>query len=603
MTKLILAISPDLNLLNQISAHLQEGGRFQVFCVANGKDALTLAAIHPFNLAILDAETNDLPFIPLTRELVGLLPELKLLIYPPQNNLHHPVLHGVIANGYLNKPFFGPEVNEKIMHALNETNPLKGPVTTENTLTRLWVEQPVSGQHQVEQLLASTSANTGILLLHRQVIAVSGPLSDENSHNVISFLTRYWTNIQSGELFRYLKMEGETKTYLVYATPLFKEAVLALIYHANLPLIDIRNEVSLARKAFLNQLSDSDLSVSNSPVKTEVDISTVPPPSTRSLSETTPLSPIELDIPNEADSLDPETEPSKDEEEQTGLSDLELKNLDALITEMPSPDPEDEDETEPDLSPNLNPLPIGGWLKITSDDLPTNSKVPPAALNQQTSGITRPLTPPAESPQEIRQTAFPAGSSEPTQPVKSSEFPDFDFTLPWEGEEAQNTPAADLPFEAPPLPANEKIQMFDEQPKPVINNPAAVFFEYQIMLLPRDPQQFITHDLAELLNRQLPRLHESNGWQCTGLSIRPLYMLWTAVLPADTCLHEMVEEIKESTDIQIFAGFPALLLAHPEGEFWARGYFSISGSKSLSNRLINDYISLSRQVFSRLVSD
>ena len=63
MTKLILAISPDLKLLDQISAHLQEGGRFQVFCVASGKDALTLAAIHPFNLAILDAEINDLPFI------------------------------------------------------------------------------------------------------------------------------------------------------------------------------------------------------------------------------------------------------------------------------------------------------------------------------------------------------------------------------------------------------------------------------------------------------------------------------------------------------------------------------------------------------------
>jgi DNA-binding response OmpR family regulator len=598
MTKLILAISPDLKLLDQISAHLQEGGRFQVFCVASGKDALTLAAIHPFNLAILDAEINDLPFIPLTRELVGLLPELKLLIYPPQNNLHHPVLHGVIANGYLNKPFFGPEVNEKIVHALNETGPTAGPLTTENTLTRLWVENPGSGQRQVEQLLASTSANAGILLFRRQVIAASGPLADEISHNVVSFLTRYWTNIQSGELFRYLKMEGETKTYLVYAIPLYKEAALALIYHTDLPLIDIRNEVSLARKAFLSQFTNSDeLGLDPSAEKTINN-------STDNLLQTSPLSPVDLDLPDQLDATDTEQEPLGDEEEQAGLSDLELKNLDALITELPSPDPEIEDETEPDTSTKLNPLPVGNWFKILSDEAPTNAEVPPDVPIQHSFGVTQPLQAHTDSAHPIGETAPLAELPEPTQPVQPPEFPDFDFSLPWEEEDHQRTPAADLPFEAPPsLPANEEIQIINEQSEPVINDPAAVFFEYQILLLPRDPQQFITHDLAELLNRQMPRLHESNGWQCTSLSIRPLYMLWTAVLPANICLHEMVEEIKERTDIQIFAGFPTLLMAHPEGEFWARGYFSISGSKSLSNRLINDYISLSRQVLSHLISD
>lgn len=238
-----MAISPDLSLLEQISAHLQEGGRFQVFGMASGKEALKLAAKQSFDLVILDAETNDLPFVPLTRELVALLPNFKLLVYPPQNNPHHPVMSGVIANGFLNKPFFGPEVNERISRALNGDEPLPESSDEGKNLARLWVEHPESGQHQIEQLLASTSASAGILLMHGQVIAASGALADVTSQNVINFLTRYWSNIQSGELFRYLKMDSEAKTYLVYATPLFTEVAFALIYHTNLSLFEIRKEV------------------------------------------------------------------------------------------------------------------------------------------------------------------------------------------------------------------------------------------------------------------------------------------------------------------------------------------------------------------------
>ena len=256
MTKLILAISPDLDLLEQINAHLQEGGRFQVLGVSSGKEALASAAKQTFDLAILDAEANDLPFLPLTRELVALLPNLKLLIYPPNNNIHHPLLNGVLANGYLNKPFFGPEVNEKISRTLNEPD-LSDVSTSGNNLPRMWVEHPESGMHQIEQLLASTTASAGMLLMHGQILATSGALSDEASHNVVNFLTRYWINIQSGELFRYLKMDNESSNYLVYATPLFKDVAFGLVYHSKISLANIRAEVATIRDTFLSHYGNT----------------------------------------------------------------------------------------------------------------------------------------------------------------------------------------------------------------------------------------------------------------------------------------------------------------------------------------------------------
>lgn len=608
-----MAISPDLSLLEQISAHLQEGGRFQVFGMASGKEALKLAAKQSFDLVILDAETNDLPFVPLTRELVALLPNFKLLVYPPQNNPHHPVMSGVIANGFLNKPFFGPEVNERISRALNGDEPLPESSDEGKNLARLWVEHPESGQHQIEQLLASTSASAGILLMHGQVIAASGALADVTSQNVINFLTRYWSNIQSGELFRYLKMDSEAKTYLVYATPLFTEVAFALIYHTNLSLFEIRKEVALIRKAFLNHYTNTsqlrmefstitrgdEMPLNQSPVTNLDQVNPVQSLNANDQEES-PAVEREPELATQdfvpkpttdlfdqwVDSEEPESE-SANGENQSGLSEQELANIDALLAEMPVPDPEN--NLTPESSPIPVPTPAGEWLPQQTLEMGSALSEESHESFQPSTGVTQPLHPISRPTQPASKTEPLLPRSDKTQAHHSEEFLDFNFKLPWEEEgQNSNSQTLNISLTPPPLPVLE--------PLPARETPSAIYFKYQLLLLPYNPEQFITHELANLLNQQLSRLHQSSGWQCVSLTIRPLYMQWTAILPANTCLNEMVQEIKERTTIQIFANFPGLLQTHLNGEFWAPGYFSISGSQSLSTRLINDYISLSRQI-------
>lgn len=587
MTRLILAVSPDPNLLGQLAAHLQEGGRFQVFEVTSGKEALALAGRHNFDLAILDAEINDLPFLPLTRELIALLPRLRLLIFPPQNNPHHPLLTSVLCNGYLNKPFFGPEVNEKIQRALADPHSLGVSNKPENSLAREWVEHPESGLKQIEQLLASTSASAGLLLYHRQVVAATGALTDETGQNILNFLTRYWSNIQSGELFRYLKMDNDLRTYLVYAVPLFSEVALALVYHSDLPLIEVRKEVSDVRKAFLDRYANTrqlrlDISSSgeqSAGAQTTVSVTTPtaqeeePPLPTTAETASEPEMP-EVNEPavethpdrEEPFPLDAEAEESEDGaetefEENPGLDAQQLAQLDSLLAEMPAPDPEAEDASGITL-----PLEPSEWVTQQAE-APT--PVP---------GRTQPLT---ESMLEADATsAEPQPTSAPAQ-ARENTFPDFNFALPWEKEGAAE---GSEDFFNPDIPA--------EQTPPT---DAEALAQVQILLVPRNPQQFITHDIANVLNRQLPRLHQVNGWQCIGLSIRPLYLALSVILPAGTNLPEMVQEIKESANIQIFATFPGLLQSHLDGDFWAPGYYSAAGADPIPTQEINRFIAQTRQ--------
>lgn len=119
MQKSILTVSADKEFLEEIRSHLEEGGRFRICSVNSGAEALKIAAIDNFDAAILDAEISDIPFVPFTRDLIYTQPNLKLLIYPPNNNSHHPVIKGLVSHGFLNKPFFAPEVGSSLAAMFN----------------------------------------------------------------------------------------------------------------------------------------------------------------------------------------------------------------------------------------------------------------------------------------------------------------------------------------------------------------------------------------------------------------------------------------------------------------------------------------------------
>jgi CheY-like chemotaxis protein/REP element-mobilizing transposase RayT len=799
MSKLILAVSPDEKLLTQISAHLQEGGRYQVYCVTSGKEAVARAAKEPFDLVILDSDTNDLPFPPLTRELTALLPGMKLLIYPPNNNPRHPLLNGVIANGYLNKPFFGPEVNEKISQVLRPPAAVYNQPSIENDITRLWVEYPESGQKLVEQLLGSTNASAGILLIHRQVASAAGALGDNTSQNIINFLSRYWTNIQTGELFRYLKMDGETRTYLVYATPLMHDVAFALIYHNNQSLIEIRSEVAHIRKAFMNRFANTrelrmefpsfparnapqeitplaDIAVPSIDEKNpflqqeqideqEAEYSGSLPdvaatsnpdaePAQPALDETPEFTPEDVEFPSpeeevrsveespeetfpeaqmpaaeetlpvpeeiqpdenlhqepsfenilaeeiaqqpadegpvselaaeelpsgpvleESDEnpLDEESfaafeessslaEPSALESEaaseavptseeqlpefgpeitsddltgftplnieepvvveeveepadesQPVLTEAQLQQLDELLADMPSPDPEQplpiaeaaETRSLDDFLSNLPQdsvptettgpadqevqpeTPLSDWQPLSQNEGQPESVSEPKT---ESSDVSVPLSSDETVPMPVEEPVVSA-AEEPIEPAAEGSFPNFDFKLPWEEEASQQpTTVADVLSATIPTGINET----EEQP--VIKDLSDFFFEYQVLLIPENPQQLISHDIAALIKQKLPQLHESNGWKCTRITARPLYLQWSAVLPLDVCASEMIQEIKDRSNILIFARFPELLKDNLEGNFWAPGYFAVSGPQMLSSRMIEDYLTLSRQI-------
>ncbi len=634
MQKWILAVSPDHEFLEQISAHLQEGGRYLVVSATTAKEALSAAASQPFDLAILDAEISDHPLVPMARELTALLPNLRLLVYPPNNNPKHPALNGLIASGFLNKPFFGPEVISKITNLFKEM-PRQQAVAdmSEKTLPEMWVEDPNSGARQIEQLLGSTTATAGLLLLRGQVIAGSGTLSDESAGNIVNFLTRYWTNIQSGELFRYLRMNYETVTYLVYAVPLFKNVAIGLVYPPNASLDDVRLEVTLLRKGFLSLYTNTGELRHNFSVS-QASLAGTPPTSIEDRPpQRAKTRPIPGDEPQEDENIE-----DQEDEEGPELGAEELSHIDALIADMPSPDPE-----EP--SPATHPL---SELDALDPVVLPVTETPPGftpfdASVSDSEVLSEPLftaEQPAPPPFPVEEKAEPSVSAAKTaplpplpeqpqnKPLTEESFPDFDFKLPWENEASSSM---DVPVEAATQPAPPPLQVTQEPdlstsiptPPPLAESenlpawfsdfvsqepqaediqPDELLFRYNFILIPRNPDQFITRPFAEVLNQYLPQVHKENNWEFISISTRPQYLIWSAAFPLSVPVCEVAAEVRTVTNERLFSRFPELLDTHPNANFWATGFLAISGANSPSNQLVRDYIELTKQVSLRSTS-
>lgn len=588
MQNFILAASPDARLLRQIQAHLQEGGRYSVVCVESGKDTLAALESEKYDIAILDAEISDLPFVTLTREMVALCPDLKLLVFPPQNNPHHPVLTGLLANGFLNKPFFGPEVSEKIARLVKEQNSVPQIAPEEVDVTSTWIKYPEVGAQQIEQLLASTSASAGLLLLHGQVLASSGNLTHESSSNIINYLNRYWTNIQSGELFRYLTMEHEATSFIIYAAPLIKETAIGLVYHAQKPLPEIRGEVSRLRKAFLDRYSNTRELREDFPSKLQE--------KTAPIVDEPPPPPEKKMITHEFKELLPDEEEDESIPDGEGLSEMELQNLSNILAEMPVPDPDQEQVASP-ASPTAD---RSTWQKF-GDSLVSDVEPQSTPNLSPTPKVEAPSPIPADIPLDQQETVpMPVAQQSPKNTAGEA-FPDFDFVLPWEDKSSSSDELPDqidMPAIKPQSVVQEnetddRVSVPEPAQYPVLSSETAQ--PYTFLIFPANPTQFITRDLAVQCNRQLPLILKNYGWQLNAISVRPLYLQWSALVPPSCSIAEKLSDIRLQLNTLFFITFPDLLRTNPDGEFWMSGYLGVSGSNPPSNRMVNDFLALYRQ--------
>ncbi len=486
MTASILVATPHPAFGELLRISLEESEQYQVILVLTAKEARAAASQGVFQLAILDSDLRDEPFVPLCYDLLSHETGLRLLVVPPENNPNHPSLGGLMPHGYLSRPFYLPDLMQTLARLLNERSSrpqsdILAPAPLSLTIPA-WLQEPLTLNAYLTKELSGTQALGAVVgQVNPQpgsgrLRASAGTLSEEAAEELAKIVFRYWKRDDKIDLMRFVRLAADKHDYLVYATQITGDLVLSMVYDNGAALSQIRPQTKSVAQT-LASLPPEGFGIGWNP-------QTAQPGLHATLAENlvaeqaAPAQPTHV-----SSSHDPITQPlqnahprhsnNENVDEDEDVSELEkLINLSRLLGSVPSPDPENgpgNGNNPDDGKDPINPI-AGGWIPEDLEESPNENNLVVEARN---SGLLLADEAPKPSPEERRNTQVFALLKEedasqetetkvdpvsPTRPIRviqqtipqpaPSPLP-VDYSLPTEPQELTGRDAPETEIEKP----------------------------------------------------------------------------------------------------------------------------------------------------------
>lgn len=278
MTARVLILSPDTGFGGLIQQTLERAGGYEPLLVSSGRQALDIARKVSFDLAILDADVTDMPINQLGDGLLRLVPDMRLILIPPEKPLPEFDGQAMRISGYLTKPFYLPDLVDIVERSLSpkpvnilpspdeelQTRPrlddewqmgeaLTAPVAPISAGSRLlWLEDVNQAAQTLARLSMASSAQAGLILREGRLWAYAGQLTQAAMQELANLVIQDWRgSLDAGDmdeshvdLARYILLKSTHQEYMLYTTLLEDHLLLALAFNAKMPFSEIRSQAA-----------------------------------------------------------------------------------------------------------------------------------------------------------------------------------------------------------------------------------------------------------------------------------------------------------------------------------------------------------------------
>lgn len=592
MVKLVLVVTTVRGFGETLRQTLQETGRYQVSIAIGADDALTYARAIAFRVAILDGDTLKDTTAPLAGDLVTVLPNIRLVLIPPKNDLKDPLLEKIRPHGYLTKPFYAPDLLDTVDEVLASApagqvpppavpsrppaSPPRAPAPV--TPPPPWLEDVNRAAQHLTLLSLESSAQAALLVHAGQLWAYAGQLPRDAAEELVRVLVGYWASDAStnnqGDLARFVHLQVTNRDYMLYATGVGGDMALALAFDMATPFSKIRSQaVALAR------------SLARPPASLEPPASppSLPGPSVEIAAPLpAPPSAPPKAIPPPREQLPPEEEPLPEDAEGEDGPPLDL-SLMPLLDDVPPPNPHRSPGGKnippaPIPPPAVAPLPLE--TPVAVDEYGAADETLDQALEEDDGEIetTSPLDVPALSlpdplPPDVPAVHSPLRLDWDEPPLRFEERP-LPSGSPLEG--AASHPASGQPLRLDPV------------------TPALAGLHYACLLIPRLPHHRLIGDLAERMKEWMEQICLAFNWRLDMLSLSSEYLQWVVSVPPTTSPSYLMRVMRQQTSLRIFGDFPTMGRENPSGDFWAPGYLIMSSNQPPPAQVVKDFIQQTR---------
>ena len=334
----ILVVTPSKGFGELIQQVLEEAGNYAVVSASSGGEAVQLVKTEEPALCILDADLKDVPLPQLGDTLRDMQPGVLLVLIPPDDDPEEE-LPEMDADGYLSKPFYLPDLVstvEEVLQGRKVAKPVSSnaeaddsgeapeekPAPSYDGPAPEWLKDVDAAARHLTRLTLESASQAALITQGSEIWAYAGALDRKAADELASTVAHYWADDGGADLARYVRLDATGGDYMLYATDLGENFVLALAFDAEMPFSKIRTQASrLARDLAVTTLETSvDVLVAETQeqqAQTDLKETLVVPDNPDQMAEIELDGPVEQEDDGMLPALDPFA-PLDDEEEPGG---------------------------------------------------------------------------------------------------------------------------------------------------------------------------------------------------------------------------------------------------------------------------------------------
>ncbi len=227
---LVASVHPPFRELLRLS--LEERGGYSVRLVASCEYARYELGKNVYDLVVIDAEEKDASAKNALAGLTRRFPDLPLIVFPPENNPHHPMLQGLAFQAWLKKPFYLPDLlaaAEAVLAGRMWTpeDGIAGPPEW------AWLREELSRASSLAALLRAECLAAVFITPGGVVAARTEGLPAAAAEEIAAMVNRLWREGKGRELARAIRRGSSGAQALLYVTRPEKPLLAALILPAD----------------------------------------------------------------------------------------------------------------------------------------------------------------------------------------------------------------------------------------------------------------------------------------------------------------------------------------------------------------------------------
>lgn len=261
MSQRILVIDPDVAFATLLKEGLEQKA-YQVIAVHDGQAALDALATSRFDLAILDMGLTDQPALQVAQSARAQQPQLPLMIIPLDGDTIPPEIGALGVNGVLTKPFFLPELPDKVARVMtaqpqapsapaprakpSSAAPAPAHARAKPGRVTQWTGDSTELTARLSELARELNAETVLLTLGNDLIAHAGRFARQEAEQLARVIIESWhasskvAQLLGREKVRFEQSMQESEDSLLYSLSVAEDVVLTVALNASTPLGIIR---------------------------------------------------------------------------------------------------------------------------------------------------------------------------------------------------------------------------------------------------------------------------------------------------------------------------------------------------------------------------